>query len=161
MIIIVFGLAASGKTYIGELIAKYFGYHHEDADQWLLDEMKQCILNKEIFTTPMLSKFTTKVIKEIKDLKQNYSNLVVSQAFYRSKNREEILKNFQKEELLFIQVNAKDEIILERLKKRGDWVCSGYASGMRQYFEEMNEAKVINNNNLEDLDIIKQLKEII
>lgn len=156
MIIIVFGLAAAGKNYVGKVIAKYFDCHYEDADQWLLDEMKQCILAKQNFTIPMLSEFTNKVIGNIKNLKQKYSNLVISQAFYRSDNREAILKNFPNEDLIFIQVNASDEVILERLKRRGDWVCPEYAAGMRKYFEEMDNALVINNN-LGESEILEQL----
>jgi len=161
MIIIVFGLAASGKTYVGKLIAKHFGYHHEDADQWLLDDMKQAIEQKQNFTLEMLDGFTKNVIKHIKNLSHKYPNLVISQAFYRQENRDKILKNFPEENLIFIQVDANDKVILKRLKSRGDWVDEKYAAEMRRYFEAMDQVKIINNDRFGEYDIIRQLEEIL
>ena len=65
MIIILFGLSGSGKNYVGELLAKHFGFTHIDADQWLTDEMKQSIENKQSFSLPMLEVFTKKMIENI------------------------------------------------------------------------------------------------
>lgn len=160
MIVIVFGLAASGKTYVGQVISKYFDFYHEDADQWLSGDMKQYISEKKIFTLDMLENLTSSIIANIERLSNKYDNIVISQALYREKNRKTIKKYFTSQELMFLRVDASDEIICQRLLERGDWVMPDYASSMRQFFQPMQEAKTINNNKFGEESIIKQLNNI-
>lgn len=160
MIIIVIGLAASGKNYVSEVIAEHFDFHHQDADLWLLPEMKQAILKGENFTFAMLDDFTQAIIENIQLLKEKHTKLVISQALYRDKNRQKIIRNFPDDNLLFIQVDSDDEIILERLKKRGDWISPEYAELMHKYFQPMHSAKKINNNIQGPTEIISQLHNL-
>lgn len=126
MIIIIFGLAASGKTYVGKVISKYFNCHHTDADRWLSPEMKEYIVEKKLFTIDMLEDFTLNIIGNIEILREEHKNLVISQALYRQKNRDTIKQYFSTnaphEDLLFLQIEANDDIIYNRLVARGDWV---------------------------------------
>ena len=161
MIIIIFGLAASGKTYVAQVLEKYFGFYHQDADQWLSEEMKRYIHEKKLFTLEMLEDFTSNIITKIEKIKEDYPNIVISQALYRQKNREEIKKHFLGQDLMFIQVDAGDEVIYQRLINRGDWVFPEYASSMRQFFEPMADVKIIKNNQHGDEDILAQLTSIL
>lgn len=160
MIIIVFGLAASGKTYVGKVINKYFDFYHEDADQWLSGDMKQYVSEKKVFTLGMLENLTSNIIANIERLNEKYDNIVISQALYREKNRETIQKYFSSQELMFINVEASDEVIHQRLVQRGDWIMPGYASSMRKFFQPMEGSLTINNNQFGEESIIKQLKRI-
>ena len=165
MIIIVFGLAASGKTYIGNILEKDFDFHHEDADQWLTNEMQQYVHHKKLFTLEMLDDFTRIIIKNIEFIQKKHSNVVISQGLYRKKNREDIERHFSEQKIMFLQIEADDEVIHQRLLKRGDWISSDYASSMRQYFEPMNGARIIYNNQTEEeilsqLLIIKEINKI-
>ena len=161
MIIIVIGLTASGKNYVADIIARHFDFHAQDADQWLLEEMKQAILDEKNFTFEMLDDFTKAIIDNIQLLKQKHPKLVISQALYRNKNREEIIRNFPNDQLMFIQVNSNAEILLERLNKRGDWISPEYAELMHEYFEPMCNAKKINNNTDGEAEIISQLQKLL
>lgn len=160
MIIIVFGLAASGKTYVGQVINRYFDFHHEDADQWLSGDMKQYISEKKVFTLGMLESLTSSIIANIERLTSKYKNVVISQALYREKNRETLKQHFSSKDLVFFQVDADDDVIYQRLVQRGDWVMPDYAASMRLFFQPMKEAVVINNNKFGEKSIIDQLNKI-
>jgi shikimate kinase len=165
MILIVFGLAASGKTYIGRLISKHFGYHHEDADAWLTDAMKQSIADGTLFTFEMLDEYTEKIIANIEELHKDHSHIVISQALYRTKNRE-VIKNYftnhpeGKREIIFLQVDAGDETIYKRVADRGDWVSPEYAKENRVWFQPMEDAISIRNEGHGDDHLIEQLLQL-
>lgn len=161
MIIVVFGLAASGKTYVGKVINKYFNFYHEDADQWLSGDMKQYVSEKKVFTLGMLEDLTSNIIANIERLSAKYDNIVISQALYRDKNRKTIQKHFASQGLMFIHVEASDEVIYQRLVERGDWIMPEYASSMRKFFQPMEDSVIINNDKFGEESIIKQLKEIL
>jgi len=165
MIIIVFGLAASGKTYVGKLIQKHFHYFHADADPWLTDEMKTCIAEGKLFTFDMLEDFTKVIIARIEELRKEHKNLVITQALYRTLNRDMIKDYFVdhpegKLDYTFIQVDADDGIIYERVANRGDWVSPDYAKDMRVWFQPMDDAFVVHNHGTGDENLIEQLLKV-
>lgn len=164
MIIILFGLSASGKTYVGNVIQEEFGFHHEDADQWLTEEMKQYVVDRKLFTLEMLDEFSTNIVNNIEDLSKKHKTLVVSQALYRQKNREMIRESLAyklpDKNILFIQVDAEKKTIYKRLNFRGDWVSPEYAKTMEPFFEPMESAIVLKNNSEGNEEIIKQMKNI-
>lgn len=162
MIIIVFGLAASGKTYIGKILNKYFNFYHEDADFWLSEDMQDYVKEKKQFTLNMLDHFTVNIISNIEKLNSKYDNIVITQALYRQKNRDAIKEYFlsKNQDILFIQVDANDELIHQRLLARGDWVQPDYASSMRKFFQPMIEATLLSNNQDGEEFIINQLFDI-
>lgn len=160
MIIIVFGLAAAGKTYVGKLISKYFDFYHEDADQWLTLDMKEYVQEEKIFTLGMLDDFTSNIIMNIEKLATIHKNLVISQALYRTKNREVIRDHFQDRDVVFLHIDADDEVIYQRLVKRGDWVMPDYAKAMRHFFQSMDNAIKINNNQNGEAPILEQLQNV-
>jgi shikimate kinase len=160
MIVIIFGLAASGKTYVGQVVNRYFDLHFEDADQWLSRDMKEYINEKKVFTLGMLENLTSSIIANIERLISENKNVVISQALYREKNRDTIKQHFSSQDLVFLQVDASDEVIYQRLVQRGDCVLPDYAASMRQFFQPMKEAKVIDNNQFGEKSIVEQLNKI-
>lgn len=161
MIIIIFGLAASGKSHVGNTLAKHFGFHHEDADKWLSLSMQEYIIEKKLFTFEMLEDFTNIIIKNTELLKNKHNNIVITQALYRKKNREFIKASFKNENLIFIQIDSNDNIIYQRLIDRGDWVSPEYATSMHQFFEPMDNAYIITNNQAGEEHLIAQLNHIL
>jgi len=161
VIIIVFGLSAAGKTYIGKVLQEYFAFHHEDADQWLPKEMQEYVHQKKLFSLEMLDDYTKIIIDKIDKLKQNNSHLVISQALYRQKNREQIQQYFPLQKIIFLQAEANDGIIHQRIKERGDWVNQTYAKEMQSYFQPMPNAEIIANNENGPESLIKQLTYIL
>jgi gluconate kinase len=161
MLIIVFGLAASGKTYVGKLIAEYLGFHHEDADQWVSDEMKQYIEQKLTITDEIREKFTDNIINNIEIIRKKHDNIVISQALYRQKNRQKIKEHFFDQELKFVQVTASYATIMRRLSNRKDWIDKEYAINMSKNFEpEENQAFILNNDLDGKKEALFQIKNI-
>lgn len=157
---IVFGLAGAGKTYVGKVMHEHFGFYHADADAWLPEEMKNYIVENKLFTLEMLHNYVEIIIANIVALKEKHPRLVVTQALYRQKNRQQLQQAFPNCNLRFIQVDAADEIIMQRIIARSDWIEPNYAFNMRQYFEPMPNASVIINNEKGAEHIIAQLKTI-
>ncbi len=161
MIIIIFGPAASGKTYVGKVLNENFNFHYEDADQWLPEEMRIFIKQRKIFSLKMLEDFTKIIIANIKKLSKTYPNLIISQALYRQKNREQIQQYFSLKPIKFIEIVANDKIIHQRLHSRDDWVNADYANDISVFFESMPNVQVIENNSYGAQSIIKQFKNIL
>lgn len=161
MIIILFGLAASGKNYVGKTLSDNFDFYYQDADQWLTEEMQEYIKDGKLFTFEMLASFSEILINNINKLNQVHPNLIISQALYRQENRNQIEKSFSKKSLLFIQIEASDELIYKRIIDRGGDVTPSYADSMHQFFESQKNALSIENNIDGSDHIIKQFKDVI
>jgi len=145
MLIILFGLAGSGKNFVGEILAKQFNYYFWDADRSLPEEVQQSIREKKSFTQSMRNQITDMVIQETTKLLLTHQKLVVAQALYKEANREMLRQTFP--DALFIHVQADQQIILQRLKQRGGIVDKEYAKAIAANFEEphLRHEKIINN----------------
>lgn len=161
MIVILFGLSGTGKTYIGNIIEKYFDFFHLDADQLLTEDMNKYIKNGQILTTKMLKEFLSVIIEKISILKKTHTKIVVSQGLYRSKYRNLIKDKFINHNIKFIQIIANDEITKARIKHRNNYISEEYANKILQYFEPMENSNIIINNNVGDELLIKEIKKII
>lgn len=159
MLIILFGLAGSGKNFVGNILANEFGYYFWDADQTLTETMRTFAQEKKPFKQSMRNELTQIIIEKINELQKIHPNLVVSQALIKEQNRQTILNSYP--EALFIYVKTMPDILFKRLKARNDWVDEGYAIKMATIFDEpiLAHRTLLNDGN--QTDIIKQLKSII
>src|ERR1700722_6120517 len=96
MLIILFGLSGSGKNFVADILANRFNFHFFDADSVLPQEMRDCIKQKNMFTQAMRDRFTETIKTNISHLERIHENknLVVAQALYKEKNRNEIQEAF-------------------------------------------------------------------
>lgn len=164
MLIIIFGLAGTGKNYVGNILKEKFHYQYHDADLWLTSEMNQAILQKQVFTQKMRDDYTNVIISEIKkNLKRNNENIATSQALYKESNRKMILEAFEALPIIFLQIDSSPEVIRRRLLKRNGAVWVEYANDISKNFEPMKESnicKIIEN----DIDgphyIMSQLSQV-
>jgi len=159
MLLILFGLAGAGKTFVGRFLADHYGFHHEDGDQWLTIEMLAAISNKKPFTQEMRDRFTGEVVKHIASLNTEYTDVVISQALYKQKNRDQILKKFP--HAIFVQVDASDDVIFSRLIARSNEVDPKFANVIRKNFERMDVSFTIHNNDNEHIEGFNELSSII
>lgn len=133
-IYLIFGLPGAGKTFIGRIFEKEFGYFFYDGDNELTDDMKDAIKNKIPFTNPMRNKFFQKLISKIKELKKNHPKIVVTQTFIKEKYRKWVIDEIP--EARFVLVETKTEIRESRLNKRTDYPLDiEYARGMCLNFD--------------------------
>jgi gluconokinase len=140
-----FGLAGSGKSYLANFIAKEYGYFHYEGDDDLTPSMKQAIKAGAQFTDAMRMEFFQIIGDRILELRKEHDKIVVSQAMYKNIHRNYLLSRFP--DLQLVWVKASDEVIMERIQKRGiKGVDEAYVKAIRANFEEpeMNVKEIIN-----------------
>lgn len=133
-ILILFGPTGAGKTYIGRLLQKQFGYFFYDGDADLTAEMKQALNNMQIITDRMRQKFITRLINSTASLARQHANLVVSQTFIKEKYRLRLLKRLPSAQ--FILVKTKADLRHQRRRERADYPWDeAYVTKMDALFE--------------------------
>ncbi len=118
-LIILFGTTGAGKTFIGRLLEKEFGYHFYDGDVDLTEEMKTALHSMQPINDAMRHRFISHLIKSIMALAKQYPNLVVAQTFIKEKYRLRLLKKLP--EAKFVLVNAQTELRYQRRRDRADY----------------------------------------
>jgi gluconokinase len=159
MLLILFGLSGSGKNFVGEILAENFNYHFWDADSILPPAMLKAIKQKATFTQEMRDNFTTDIIHHVAHLQKQYNNLVVTQAFYKESNRQQILNAFP--EATLIQIKADPAIIAARLQKNNKSIDIDYAEKIKVNFENTKLPHVAIVNNTDKTAVISQIKTIL
>lgn len=160
-LIIVFGLPATGKTYVSSILHLCFGYFFYDGDNELTEEMKTAIKIRTFFTEEMRNVFFNKLIQKIVELSLEHEKLVISQTFIKEKYRKQLLS--QLPSAMFIFVKTPDEIREKRLLERTEYPLDlQYSQQMVAYFDEPEiPHEVVMNHKDGDEEIVQQLKLIL
>jgi gluconate kinase len=156
MLLILFGLSGAGKNFVGEILAKEFDYYFWDADKDLPEAMRVKILKKELFTQDMRDELTDIMKDRIANLKNQYPNLVIAQALYKKKNRQQIVSHFP--ETRFIWIKATQENIHHRLHQRNNSIDLAYAEKLSLHFEPPDNPDAIIVNDSDRTAVISQLQ---
>lgn len=159
MIIILFGLAGAGKNFVGNILAKEFGFYFLDADELLTSEMIDSTANHKPFTQPMRDQHTQIIIQKIKKLALSYENIAIAKALYKEKNRQQVIAALP--EAMLIQIDSDPDIISKRVGTRHHLIDKSYAKLISKEFEkpEITHKTIINNSGKQA--IMQQLKEIL
>lgn len=156
MLIILFGLAGSGKNFVGHIISNKFGYLFWDADEALTSKMKEAILEKKQFTQSMRDEYVQNIVIDIEKLLKVNSKLVIAQALYKEQNRLQILNHFPN--AIFIQVCTNWSVIIKRLVNASENLIDlDYAKLILQQYEEPQLPHKIVTNNDDEAAVISQL----
>ncbi|MEO9005025.1 MAG: AAA family ATPase [Ginsengibacter sp.] len=135
MIVIVFGLPGSGKSYFASRLAKTINARYVNSDK----------LRKEMFTERVYSDSEKKAVydtmlDEMKEAVQQNNNLVLDATFHKKDTRQLFVEEMQvlgKGEILFIEVWADEEIIRERVKKERPYSEADFE--VYQFISQHNE----------------------
>lgn len=157
-VIYFFGLAGGGKTYVADVLARLSGRHAYHADKDLTPEMRQAVVERRTFTPEMRDRYFEIVVTRILELRRSFGPLLVTQATYKKIHRERIAS--QVPDLEFVQIVAPDELIVERLQRRGDFVTPGYAATIRANFEPPPEDSKTLINDEDEQKIVNEIKRI-
>jgi len=154
MLIILFGLAGSGKNFVGEIFHQHpFSFEFMDGDHYLTQEMRDAIASKQSFTQDMRDQFTEELIDKIS--KSNAENLVVASAFYKEKNRQQLLAAFPDAKLILIEADL--DHIQNRLLERND-IGPDYAKKIKINFEQPIDFHGTILNNAGKEEVIEQIE---
>jgi gluconate kinase len=154
-IIFLFGLAGSGKSYVGDLIARYTGWFVYHADEDITEAMQQALDEQRPFSEAIRDEFFAQLTSKIRQLASQHPNLIVTQAVYKQRHRDLLEQHIAG--LEFVWVKASDEMIEQRLQSRHYGIEPASAAALRDDFEIPNKNYKTIVNESDDNSIIEQL----
>lgn len=152
------GLAGAGKTFCGTLVAQRLGYFSYDLDQDLIPEMQDAIRSRTAFTPEMRSKYFKVISDKIGELSAIHPKLILMQAAYKRENREFLLEHHPT--LIFIHVAAPIDLIMARLRKRGDSILPEYAQTMARGFEAPKGSPILVNDTEDTRELVARFSAL-
>ena len=159
MLYILFGLPGSGKTYIGKIFEKYYGYHFYEGDLDIPMDMKQNLLQEQSITDNMRNSFFTKLINSTHQLQATHTNLVIAQTFIKEKYRQQLLTEMPYAK--FVLVRVDNSVRKQRLLHRHDYPLK-YLMNMETYFDKPEiQHTVITNNEPGEKKIKNQVETLL
>jgi predicted kinase len=113
MIVIVLGLPGSGKSYFASRLAQMLG-----ADYVNSDRLRKELFPKRTYSAEEKSKVYEAMFKTMKEAIVQRKNLVLDATFHKNATRKQLKNSIKgKEQLFFIEVQAEENTVKERLKK--------------------------------------------
>lgn len=136
-VIYFFGVAGVGKNFVADVLGELttIPVYHADAD--LTDEIREAIRLKKPFTQEMRDNYFRKISDIIRAKVKEHGKLIVTQATFKEKHRGFLQQQIPG--IFFIWVDAPDELVMDRLRSRGDSVDPAYAAKIKKDFEEPDE----------------------
>ncbi len=151
---ILFGLPGAGKTYVGTVFEKDFGFFMYDGDNELPKDMDIAIQTQAVVTDEMRDRFFKKIISRIHLLQKNHP-LVITQTFLKEKYRAWVLDEIS--DVQFVLIQTRTSIREARLTARTEYPLDvEYARKMVQNFEEPQIPHFVIDNNQEGSEHIKE-----
>ena len=145
LLIYLFGLPGAGKNFVGELLRDEWGLQFADADEWLLEDMKQSLARGEGFTPEQRDRYYAAVAARIAQLKTGdtqrrtangslpYRGLAVAQATFKAQHRRLVVAAHPEAQLWWIKATESNR--MERLRKGGNRVDTKLGKKMMADFE--------------------------
>ncbi len=150
MIIIVFGLPGSGKSYFAMKLAKKLQARYVNSD----------VIRNELFAVKEYSqeekmKVYNEMIREMKKAIQQNANIILDATFYKKSIRNkfsEAVKEFG-QSIIFIEVWAGQKIIIERLSRKRQYSDADYSVHLfiKEVFEPMKREHLILHSTQENI----------
>lgn len=141
MVIFVFGLPGSGKSYFASRLAEKLSAGYINSDR-----LRKAMFKERVYSDQEKRLVYEKMLAEMKaNLKQN-KNVVLDATFHREDTRKLFLDQIPgKTPTFFIEVQAAEEIIRERLKKERPFSEADFEVYKRinEKFERLNTPHLI------------------
>lgn len=151
MFIILFGLPGAGKTYVGNIFQKHFGFYFYDGDHDLTEDINMAVTKKLIINDRMRDEYFTRLFKKLKKETLKHQKIAVAQTFIKEKYRKALLKNFPQARFILVKTGqALRELRLDRRKIYP--IDKLYAQKMSAIFEQpsLKHEAIINNTTGEE-----------
>lgn len=160
MLLVVFGLPGAGKSYLGAVLQKTFGFFHYDGDDALPVNMKKILIKGGRITNRQRSIFFNKLVHQVKKTATQYKYITVSQTFIKEQYRLRFSKHFPK--ATFLLIDTDRSVREKRLAKRKTFPLEKeYQRAMSLMFEPPRIAHIVINNNASGKKmLVTQMKTI-
>ncbi len=156
MIVIVFGLPGSGKSFFASKLAEKTGAEYLNSDQ-----IRLSIFPERQYTEAEKMKVYTVMADQTEKLIRKERDVVLDATFYKEHLRENFrhLAKSNEVPLLFIEVIARESIIKERLNRKRVFSEADYPVYLtiKESFEPLSEDHLILESTQENIDwMLKQ-----
>jgi gluconate kinase len=160
-LLVLFGLPGTGKTYVGKILEKDFGFFLHDGDTDLPQDMKEALIANEVVSDNMRERFFQNIITRAKHLTPRYKKVVVTQTFIKEIYRNQFLNVFPTAQ--FILVKTPTTLREQRLKQRKEYpLDETYARNMVDMFDNPLIPYLLLTNNTNGAEEIKtQLNSLL
>ena len=113
MIVIVFGLPGSGKSYFASRLAAMI-----HADYINSDKLRRMMIDKRTYTANEKLAVYDEMLKQAMEARKKHTNIVLDATFYKNAIRKIFIDGVENGGgIIFIEVRAEESLIRERLKK--------------------------------------------
>lgn len=113
MIVIVFGLPGSGKSYFASRLAKVINAEYINSDR-----VRKEMFQKRVYSDEEKKAVYDKMLDQMKESVKRKKNLVLDGTFHKKAIRKIFVEEMKgKSEIIFIEIQADENIVMERLKK--------------------------------------------
>lgn len=113
MIVIVFGLPGSGKSYFASRFAKVINAEYINSDR-----VRKEMFQKRVYSDEEKKAVYDKMLERMKESVKQKRDVVLDGTFHKKDTRKIFVEEMKgKGGILFIEIQADENIIMERLKK--------------------------------------------
>lgn len=138
MLIYLYGLAGSGKDFVGGVLRDSFGFTFYDGDRDLTEELREAIRTEQPFTDAMRDRYYAVIIERIGRLRNDFPFLAFGQATFKERHRRQIMAAYP--DVNLVLVTADFALRMERLRRDDRLIPAGYARRIDAYFEPPQHA---------------------
>ncbi|HJS54317.1 MAG TPA: AAA family ATPase [Chitinophagaceae bacterium] len=152
MIVIVFGLPGSGKSYFAAQLAKKINADHINSDQLRMEMFKI-----RTYSEQEKAAVYKAMLGKMKEIMSQNKNLVLDATFHKSETRALFLQEGEKQDsVFFIEIKADENIIRQRLERHRAYSEADFEiyKSIRENWEPLNEPHLIlesTNENITDM----------
>jgi len=159
VLIILFGLPAAGKNYVGRILADDYDFYFHDSDDDLPPDMLQTIQNKQIATEAMRDAHLQNIMGRIRQLQQTHRDIAIAAALFKERHRRAIAATFPGALLIWVQ--AAPEQLTARLCARQNHLADEvYARKIFAEFEPPQLDHLTIDNNQGPEHIRQQIEQL-
>lgn len=141
MVIIVYGLPGSGKSYFGSRLAEMIGADYVNSDQ-----LRKEMFNKRTYSFEEKQAVYHKMMDKMKGALIQNRNIILDATFYKKDTREPFIQEMEKKGgIYFIEVQADENVIRQRLQKERPYSEADFEvyKKIRDQHEPMTEPHLV------------------
>lgn len=163
-ILIFYGRAGAGKSFVGRVCAEEFGFEVYDGDRDLTPEMQRALREHRTFSDDMRIEFTAALSRGIRQWcsesvrkESKVPGIAVCAALFKARDRKKLQLELPSARLVWVR--ASEPLIEVRLQQRTEHLASsGYAQLVNRGFEPPDPGCDVLDNDGDRGRIIEQLR---
>lgn len=153
MVVIVFGLPGSGKSYFASRLAKMIR-----ADYISSDRLRKEMFKERTYSKQEKAAVYSEMLVKMKEAVNQKKNVVLDATFHKNDTRKLFVQEMEGKGIYFIEVQANENIIRERLKRERPYSEADFEvyKYIHQHNEPLNDPHLLLESTDENIDNMLQ-----